>query len=94
MKRFIVALIIAAGGLAAAAFTIPKNAATVHGTAVTQNQLNADVTAIAKSPDYQCYLNAQAYLESMGQQITAPVVGVKPYCWRRAGVRVVMSTPR
>jgi hypothetical protein len=75
VKRFIVALIIAAGGLAAAAFTIPKNAATVHGTAVTQNQLNADVTAIAKSPDYQCYLNAQAYLESNGQQITAPVVG-------------------
>jgi hypothetical protein len=75
VKRFIVALIIAAGGLAAAAFAIPKNAATVHGTAITQNQLNADVTAIAKSPDYQCYLNAQAYLESSGQQITAPVVG-------------------
>ena len=67
MKRFIVALIIAAGGLAAAAFAIPKNAATVNGTAVTQSQLNADVTAIAKSPDYQCYLNAQAYLESSGQ---------------------------
>ena len=27
-------------------------------------------------------------------RITAPVVGVKPYCWRSAGVRVVMSTPR
>jgi hypothetical protein len=75
VKRFIVALIIAAGGLAAAAFAIPKNAATVNGTAVTQSQLNADVTAIAKSPDYQCYLNAQAYLESSGQQITAPLVG-------------------
>ena len=27
-------------------------------------------------------------------RITAPEVGVKPYCWRRAGVSVVMSTPR
>ena len=27
-------------------------------------------------------------------RITAPDVGVKPYCWRSAGVRVVMSTPR
>ena len=27
-------------------------------------------------------------------RITAPEVGVKPYCWRSAGVRVVMSTPR
>ena len=27
-------------------------------------------------------------------RMTAPEVGVKPYCWRSAGVRVVMSTPR
>ena len=27
-------------------------------------------------------------------RITAPDVGVKPYCWRNAGVSVVMSTPR
>jgi PPIC-type PPIASE domain len=75
VKRFIVALIIAAGGLAAAALAIPKTAATVQGTAITQNALNDDVTAIANSPDYQCYLNAQAYLESSGQQITAPLGG-------------------
>jgi hypothetical protein len=75
VKRFIVALIIAAGGLAAAALAIPRNAATVQGTAITQNALNDDVTAIANSPDYQCYLNAQAYLESSGQQITAPLDG-------------------
>jgi hypothetical protein len=27
-------------------------------------------------------------------RMTAPEVGVKPYCWRRAVVSVVMSTPR
>ena len=65
-----------AGGLAAAALTIPTNAATVNGSAISQNQLNADITAIANSRDYQCYLNAQAYVESQGQQLLAPVDGV------------------
>ena len=76
MKRFIVLLVLLAGGLAAAALTIPTNAATVNGSAISQNLLNADITAIANSRDYQCYLNAQAYVESQGQQLLAPVDGV------------------
>ena len=76
MKRFIVVLVLLAGGLAAAALTIPTNAATVNGSAISQNLLNADITAIANSRDYQCYLNAQAYVESQGQQLLAPVDGV------------------
>jgi hypothetical protein len=67
MKRFLILLVVAAAGLAAAALTVPSNAATVNGTAISQNQLNSDVTAIANSPDYQCYLNAQEYLESEGK---------------------------
>ncbi len=75
MKRFIIALIVLAGGLAAAAFAIPTNAATVNGTAITQDQVNSDVTAIANSKPYQCFLNAEGYLQSGGQSLPAPVDG-------------------
>jgi hypothetical protein len=76
VKRFIVVLIVLAGGLAAAAFTIPTDAATVNGSVISQSLLNSDITAIANSRDYQCFLNAQAYAESQGQQLLAPVDGV------------------
>jgi len=75
VKRFIVALIILAGALAAAALAIPTNAATVNGTAISQDQVNSDVTAIANSKPYQCFLNAEAYLQSGGQSLPAPVDG-------------------
>jgi hypothetical protein len=76
MKRFLVLLLLVAGGLAAAALVVPSNAATVNGKSITQNQLNADVTAVAKSADYQCYLSSQEYLESNGQAELPPVDGV------------------
>jgi hypothetical protein len=75
VKRFIIVLILLAGGLAAAAFTVPTNAATVNGTAISQNQLNSDLTAIANSPDYQCYLAAQEYVGSNGSEELPPVEG-------------------
>ena len=49
MKRLIVLLIVLAGGLAAAAFAVPSNAATVNGTDISQQDLNSDVNAIAGS---------------------------------------------
>jgi hypothetical protein len=76
MKRFLVLLIIVAGGLAWAAWSVPTSAAVVNGVAISQHSLNSDVTAIAKSPDYQCYINAQEYLESDGQQLLPLVDGV------------------
>ena len=56
-----------AGGVAAAAFAIPSNAASVNGATICQAELNSDVHAIAGSADYQCYLNSETYLSSNGQ---------------------------
>ena len=49
MKRFLVLLVVLAGGLAWAAFSVPSNAATVNGSAISQQDLNSDVSAIAGS---------------------------------------------
>jgi hypothetical protein len=64
-----------AGGVAAAAFLVPTDAATVNGTSISQDTLHSDVNAIAKSPYYQCYLNSQEYISSQGTQELPPVVG-------------------
>ena len=75
MKRLIVLLIVLAGGLAWAAFSVPSNAATVNGTGISQANLNSDVSAIADSAYYQCYLNSEAYLSSNGSEQLPSVVG-------------------
>ena len=75
MKRFVILLVVLAGGLVAAALVIPTNAAVVNGTSVSQAQLNSDVHAVAGSPDYQCFLNSQTYLESQGSAEAPPVLG-------------------
>jgi hypothetical protein len=72
VKRFLVLLVLLAGGLAAAALSVPSNAAVVNGTTISQQTLNSDVSAIAGSAYYQCYLNSQAALQ---QQQIPPVVG-------------------
>jgi hypothetical protein len=75
VKRLLVLLIVLAGGLVAAALTVPTNAAVVDGTSISQQSLNSDVSAIAGSAYYQCYLNSQAYLGSSGAQQLPPVAG-------------------
>src|SRR3984957_16903447 len=75
MKRFLVLLVVLAGGVAWAAFSIPSNAATVNGTSISQADLNSDVSAIANSAYYQCYLNSEAYLSSEGSEEEPPVLG-------------------
>jgi len=75
VKRLLVLLIVLAGGLVAAALAIPTNAADVNGTSISQQALNSDVSAIAGSVSYQCYLNSQAYLASSGTQQLPPVAG-------------------
>src|SRR6202041_1109401 len=75
VKRLIVLLIVLAGGVAAAAFLVPSDAATVNGSSVSQAHLNSDVSAIAGSPYYQCYLNSEAYLSSNGSEQLPSVVG-------------------
>jgi hypothetical protein len=75
VKRLIVLLVILAGGLAWAAFSVPSNAATVNGAGISQQDLNSDVSAIAGSPYYQCYLNSETYLSSNGSEQLPSVVG-------------------
>jgi hypothetical protein len=75
MKRLLVLLVVLAGGVAWAAFSVPSNAATVNGSAITQQDLNSDVNAIANSAYYRCYLNSEEYLSSQGSAQSPPVVG-------------------
>lgn len=66
MKRLIVLLVVLAGGLAAAAFVVPSNAASVNGASISQQELNSDLNAIAGSPDYQCFLNGEEAVATGG----------------------------
>jgi hypothetical protein len=75
VKRLIVLLIVLAGGLAAAAFAVPSNAATVNGVAISQNEVSSDLAAIAHSADYQCFLNAEELVGTGGQTGLAPIEG-------------------
>jgi hypothetical protein len=75
MKRFLVLLVVLAGGLAWAAFSVPSNAATVNGSAISQQDLNSEVSAIANSAYYQCYLNSEEYLSSEGSEQAPSVLG-------------------
>jgi hypothetical protein len=75
VKRLIALLVVLAGGLAWAAFSVPSNAATVNGAGISQQSLNSDVNAIAGSAYYQCYLNSETYLSSNGSQQLPSVVG-------------------
>jgi hypothetical protein len=75
MRWFLLLLVVLAGGVAAAAFAVPTNAVVVNGTAISQQSLNSDLSAIAASRPYQCYVNSQAFLSSNGQQVLPPVSG-------------------
>jgi len=78
VKRLLILLVLLAGGVAAAALAIPSNAAVVEGVAISQNQLNTDVTQIANSHDglYGCFLNAEELVGTNGQTPLPPIRGV------------------
>jgi hypothetical protein len=78
VKRFVVLLILVAGGLAAAAFAVPTNAASVNGVSISQQKFNSDLHAIAKSSDYQCFLNAEEAVGSDGESTLPSVSGTSP----------------
>lgn len=56
-----------AGGLAAAAFVVPTNAASVNGVSIGQQQVDSDLNAIAGSAHYQCFLNAEQAVATDGE---------------------------
>jgi hypothetical protein len=75
VKRFLLLLVVVAGGLAAASLSVPSNAAVVNGQAISEDQLTSDVSAIANSPAYRCYMNAQLSANAQGQTATIPFDG-------------------
>jgi hypothetical protein len=84
MKRFLALLVVLAALVVAAALAIPSNAMTVNGAAVSQQSLDSDLSAIAGSASFQCYLGASLTLEG------ASTAGVFPV----AGSGSTSSTPR
>ena len=75
VKRLIVLLIVLAGGLAAACFAVPSNAATVNGESISQDAFNSDLNAIAGSADYRCFLTAEEAVASGGQTSLPSIEG-------------------
>ncbi len=76
MKRFLVLLVALAAGIAAAAFSISSNAASVNGVGISRSTLNSDLTAIGQSSAYQCYLRDNEALQSSGASSLPPLYGV------------------
>ena len=75
MKRVLLLLVVVAGAIAAAAFTVSSNAATIDNTQISQGTLADDLNAIAHSPQYQCYLNAEVGLSTQGEVTNLPIAG-------------------
>lgn len=75
MKRFLALLVVLAGLVVAAALAMPSNAMTVNGAAVGQQALVSDLSAIAGSDGYQCYLVAELTLQGQGTSGLFPVTG-------------------
>ena len=75
MKWLLVLLVLVGGGVAAAAFSVPTNAAVVNGSTISQDSLNSDIHAILGSAEYQCYLTSEDYLSTNGSQELPPAEG-------------------
>jgi hypothetical protein len=77
VKRLLILLVVLAAALAAASLAVPNNAATVNGVAITQDQLNSDISAIASGNGglYACFLNAEQLVATQGQSGLPPLKG-------------------
>lgn len=75
MKRFLALVAAIAAGVAAAAFLVPADAASVNGTTISQQSLDADLSAISSSTGYQCYLAAGLELNGESPAGLFPVTG-------------------
>jgi hypothetical protein len=76
VKRFLILLVALAAGIAAAAFSISSNAASVNGVGISRSTLNSDLTAIGQSAAYQCYLRDNEVLQTSGAGTLPPLYGV------------------
>lgn len=64
MKRLVVLLVALAVAVAMAGLYLPATAATVGNTPVSRQSLDSDLSAIASSPDYTCFLSEERQLAS------------------------------
>lgn len=64
MKRLVVLLLATAAAVAFAGLYLPSDAATVGAASVSRQSLDSDLSAIAGSPDYTCYLSEERQLTS------------------------------
>jgi hypothetical protein len=79
VRRVLVLVIAAAAIAVSAGLAIPSSALTVNAGSLSQSQLSDELAAIAASPSYHCFLEAQAYLNGLNQP--APVHGVSVPSW-------------
>jgi hypothetical protein len=75
VKRFAVLLVVVAAVVAYAAFRVPAVAASVNGTPITRSSLDADLSAIAGSPAYQCFLSADLQLTGQASRALPGIEG-------------------
>lgn len=64
MKRLLVLLVAIAAAVALAGAFIPSNAATVGHTSISRQSLDSDLSAIAGSADYSCFLTEERLLST------------------------------
>ncbi len=76
MKRLLVLIAAVAAVVAAAAFTVPSNAASINGSQISQQTLNENLSVIAQSEGFQCYLYASEALSGTTQSGNFPIEGV------------------
>jgi hypothetical protein len=76
VKRLVALIAAVAAVVAAAAFTVPSNAGSVNGSQVSQQTLNENLSAIARSEGFQCYLYASEALAGTTQSGNFPIEGI------------------
>lgn len=64
MRRLVVLFVAVAVAVAMAGLYLPANAATVGNTSVSRQSLDSDLSAIAGSPDYTCFLSEERQLDA------------------------------
>ncbi|HEV3328668.1 MAG TPA: hypothetical protein VGZ33_04675, partial [Acidimicrobiales bacterium] len=82
MRRVLALVVVAAAICVAAGLAIPSSAVTVSGESVSHSQFNDELAAIHASASWQCYLQAQAYLNALAPP--SPVEGVSTPTWNGA----------
>ncbi len=72
MRRLVALLVVVAAGVVVAGLFLPSPAATVGASSISRQALDSDLSAIASSPDYTCFLGEERQLSGAG---TLPFLG-------------------